>query len=242
MNSKNNELEKLNEQLKYTRRKYKKTIINSKIKFLKTKIASKNCITKIEAYKENCTNIVINTKDTTVKLVEDSIRNNVNMISSGGFTVDESLIKLYSLIDKTTYVLKSKPSKISSVRQHISKVFSIISNGLSTLRIRFARKFAFPPILYSKSFTVSIIEIKSWQNNLYFRLTSGFKDFRKTLLNFKDFRKTLLKYKSKLSSYDSTILSSKAMCKNAIQASLSKGRNAARESISKGKSAIRRFL
>lgn len=38
MSSKSNELEKLNEQLKYTRRKYKKTIINSRINFLKQKL------------------------------------------------------------------------------------------------------------------------------------------------------------------------------------------------------------
>ncbi|MEM0212490.1 MAG: hypothetical protein QXM35_07550 [Candidatus Methanomethylicia archaeon] len=232
MNSKSNELEKLNEQLKYTRRKYKKTIINSKIKLLKTKIASKNCITKIEAYKGNCINRVVNTKDMTIKLVENSIKNNVNMISSEGFVPDESLVKLYSLIDKTTYILKSKPSKIPSFRQYISKVFSAISNSLSTLRIYFARKLAFPPILYSKSFTMSIIEVKSWHSNLYLRLTTGFKDFRKTLLN----------YKSKLDKYDSILLSSKARCNNAIQVSISKGRNAARESISKGKTITRRFL
>lgn len=215
MNNKSNELEKLNEQLKYTRRKYKKTIINSKMKLLKTKIASQNCIIKIEAYKGNCINKVVNTKSNAIKLVEESTRNNIDRINSGIFIADENLTKIYSLIDKTTYILKFKPSKISSFKHYISKFFSIVSNGLSTIHIHFAKKLAFPPILYSKSFTMSIIEVKSWHNNLYSRLTSGFKDFRKTLLS----------YKSKLSTYNSIIISSKARCKNIVISSRTRGKN-----------------
>jgi len=200
MNGARDKLMELNEQLKRTKRIYKKVMLNSKIKLIEINLSSKNCVDKIE----------------------NSIREDIEMISGSKFNVDESLTKIYSLIDKTSYILKSKPSKLSNIKHYFSKVFKVfyaISTGMSSLRIFFARKFAFPPILYSKSFAMSINEARLWHKTLYSRLTSGFKDFNRPFLE----------YKSELNTYKFRVNSSKTKVRDSIASATARGKASIRK-------------
>ncbi|MCX8168850.1 MAG: hypothetical protein N3E39_01285 [Candidatus Methanomethylicia archaeon] len=225
-------LEKLNELLKHTKRMYKRVILEVKVKIFKANSTVKSNIRK-----------PLNVKYENAKLIENSVKESIKNISSSKFNVDESLIKIYSLIDKQSFILKSKPSKILSVKSYIYKGLHVFLTGIFSMSLRIRRKLAFPPILYSKSFIVSMREVRSWHTNLYIRLTSGFKDFNKTFLKSKP---KLNNYLSMISSsktkLDIVTSSSKTRLENVISSSTTRMNSAISSSISKSKGAIKRFL
>ncbi|MEM3615095.1 MAG: hypothetical protein QXX09_00405 [Candidatus Methanomethylicia archaeon] len=201
------ELEVLKDKLKSTKRRYKRFLLKSKIDLLETNVNFKEGVKAINEVK------------TGVRVrLENSMKNTSKRIHESGFKPEESLTEIYSLLDKSSYILKAKPSKFSTFKYYLSRVMSGFSRGFGFLRIYLSSKVAAPPILYSKSYIISMRELRSWHTSLYSRLTGGFRGFKNRFLS----------YKSRVGGYKSRIDSSRSGIRSRIDSSRAKSKSVAK--------------
>ena len=193
------EIEELERKAKSTKRIYRRSILKAKVgikrfAYLKVELQDK---------------------------VENAIHGSIKRIHRFGFRPEEGLTRIYSMVDKPSYILKVKPSKISIAKYYLIRALGGIVNLLTRFKDFFANKFSTPPILYSKFYPLSMIELRFWYTGVYRKLTrrpKGFKD-------------SFIRWKSSMGIYKVRIDHSKRMIKENIESS-----------IMRGKSATRRFL
>lgn len=201
------ELEILKGKLKSTKRRYKRFLLKSKINLLETNVNFKEGVKAINEVK---TGVHVR--------LENTMKNTSKRMHEYGFKFEESLTEIYSLLDKSSYILKTKPSKFSTFKYYLFRVMSGFSRGFGFLRIYLASKVAAPPILYSKSYIMSMQELRSWHTSLYSRLIGGFRGFKNRFLG----------YKSRVGGYKSRIDASRNGIKSRIDASRAKSKSVAK--------------
>jgi hypothetical protein len=204
------EIEELERKFKFTKRRYRRSILKAKIDIKRFAYVRAGLRGRVEDVRAGLRG-----------RVEDAIRNNIERIHKPGFRSEESLTKIYSMIDKPSYILKVKPSKILMAKYYLSRALSGIANSLFRFKVFLSGKLSTPPILYSKSYPLSMVELRFWYTGVYGKLTcrpKGFKD-------------AFIRWKSSLGNYKVKIDDSKAMIRGRIESS-----------IQRGKGAIRRFF
>jgi hypothetical protein len=162
------EIEELERIFKSTKRRYRRSI-------LKAKIVIKRFVYVRAGLRGRVEDVRVGLHDR----VEDAVHSNIERIHKPGFRSEESLTKIYSMIDKTSYILKVKPSKIIMAKYYLSRILSGLINSLTRFKTFLISRLSPPPILYSKSYPLSMIEIRFWYTGVYqglARKPKGFKD------------------------------------------------------------------
>jgi hypothetical protein len=162
------EIEELERKFKSTKRRYRRSILKAKISIKRFAHVRIGLHGKVEGVR-----IGLHGK------VEDAIHGSIERIRKPGFRHEESLTKIYSMIDKSSYILKVKPSKILMAKYYLTRTLSGFANSLTRFKTFLISKLSPPPILYSKSYPLSMIELRFWYTGVYQRLArkpKGFKD------------------------------------------------------------------
>jgi len=201
------EIEELERKAKSTKRRYRQSILKAKIGIKRFAYVRAELHGRIEEVKSG-----LHDK------VENAIHDNIKRIHRPGFRPEESLTKIYGMIDKPSYILKVKPSKILMVKYYLTRALGGIVNSLARFKAFLADEFSTPPILYSKSYPLSMIELRFWYTGVYGRLT----------LRFKGFKNAFIRWKSNLGNYKIRIDGSKGMIRERIENSIQRGKNAIR--------------
>ncbi|MCR6691138.1 MAG: hypothetical protein MRT15_01980 [archaeon YNP-LCB-003-016] len=215
------EIEELERKFKSTKRRYRRSILKAKIGIKRFAHVRAGLHGKVEGVRAGLHGKVEGVRAGLHGKVEDAIHSSIERIHRPGLRPEDSLTKIYSMIDKPSYILKVKPSKILMAKYYLSRALSGIANSLFRFKVFLSGKLSTPPILYSKSYPLSMVELRFWYTGVYGKLTrrpKGFKD-------------AFMRWKSSLGNYKVRIDDSKAMIRGRIESS-----------IQRGKGAIRRFF
>jgi len=218
MESLKTEVEELERKAKSTKRKYRQSILKAKIGIKRFVYVRAGLHGRVEEVRAGLHGKVEEVRAGLRGRVEDAIHGSIKRIHRPGFRPEESLTKIYSMIDKPSYILKVKPSKILMAKYYLTRVLGGIVNLLARLKVFLANKFSTPPILYSKSYPLSMVELRFWYTGVYGRLT----------LRPKGFKNAFIRWKHSLGNYRVRIDHSKSMIKGRIESSIQRGKNAIR--------------
>jgi hypothetical protein len=178
------EIEELERKFKSTKRRYRRSILKAKIGIKRFACVRAGLRGRVEDVRAGLRG-----------RVEDAIRSNIERIHKPGFRSEESLTKIYSMIDKPSYILKVKPSKILMAKYYLIRALSGFVNSLTRFKTFLVSKLSPPPILYSKSYPLSMIELRFWYTGVYQRLARKPKGFKDAFIRWKS---SLGNYKVKI--------------------------------------------
>jgi acylphosphatase len=173
------EIEELERKFKSTKRRYRRSILKAKISIKRFAHVRIGLHGKVEGVRIGLHGKVEGVRIGLHGKVEDAIHGSIERIRKPGFRHEESLTKIYSMIDKSSYILKVKPSKILMAKYYLTRTLSGFANSLTRFKTFLISKLSPPPILYSKSYPLSMIELRFWYTGVYQRLArkpKGFKD------------------------------------------------------------------
>jgi hypothetical protein len=189
------EIEELERKFKSTKRRYRRSILKAKIGIKRFAYVRAGLHGRVEEVRAGLHGRVEEVRAGLHGRVEDAIHNSIERIHRPGFRPEESLTKIYSMIDKPSYILKVKPSKILMAKYYLTRALSGLANSLTRFKTFLVSKLSPPPILYSKSYPLSMIELRFWYTGVYQRLARKPKGFKNAFIHWKS---SLGNYKVKI--------------------------------------------
>jgi hypothetical protein len=160
----------------------------SSMESLKTEI--EDLERKVKSTKRIYRRSILKAKIRIKRRVKDAIHTSIERIHRPGFRHEESLVRIYSMIDKPSYILKVKPSKY-----YLTRILGGFANLLIHFKTFLVSKLSPPPTLYSKSYPFSMIELRFWYIGVYQRLARKPKGFKDAFIRWKS---SLGNYKVKI--------------------------------------------
>ena len=105
--------------------------------------------------------------------VEAAVHGSIERIHRPGLRHKESLARIYSMVDRPSYVLRLKPPKYYLTR---------FVGGIISLLLRFksflANRLFVPPALHFTSYPTSMVELKFWYKKAFMRWKSSLGNYK----------------------------------------------------------------